>query len=256
MGQNSKTISCLSEKKFAARPKLLGRSRSIGGNTASQRKLTVGAVSPEIATDVLPRGTKKLKKGIQMNRRSVSTQFANVFVLLDELSDRVPADLVGALEMLRYEISCARDVSIGSCVSGAGVAPEVLRSLINNADAGMAQSHLQRRLLLSLHEYSPFNVSANEGAALLTRLVVTTPAGMPVEGAAELAMLRYCNLLTADECSLDAQYIEIILRESLGLSGDLPVRDVDIAMRKAEAQAFLNYLQGFASSGRKLQLVA
>lgn len=191
-----------------------------------------------------------------MNRKSVSTQFKNVFVLLDELSNRVPEDLAGALEVLRYEITYARDVAIGSCVSGTGVAPEVLRSLVSYADAGRARLYLERRLLASLREYSPFGVSPEEGATLLTRILVTTPSGTPVSGAAELAMYRYCGLLERDECSLDASYIEIIVRESLGLSGDIPDRAVDVAARENEAQAFLNHLSGYVSPARKLQLVA
>lgn len=191
-----------------------------------------------------------------MNRRLVSAQFRNVFVLLDELRGRAPADMDDAFELLRYEITCARDVSIGSCISGSGVAPEVLRALINDADVGAARSYLEARLLFALCDYSPFEVAPQKAAALLTRLLVTTPPGTLVDGAAELAMFRYCGLLEQDECSLDAQYIEIIIRESLGLHGDAPDREFDVAMRHREAQAFLNHLSGLAALAPHMPFVA
>ena len=57
--------------------------------------------------------------------------------------------------------------------------------------------------------------------------------------AAELCAIRFCELTSIDIASYEATYIEVIIRESIGLPGDHHLSDQILLSLEKNAQRFL-----------------
>ena len=74
----------------------------------------------------------------------------------------------------------------------------------------------------SLSTYSPKGIDAWRAAKIITDLVKSIEGIDDPTAVCELASFRYCNIFGIDICDSDAIYLEIVIRESLGLFGDIP----------------------------------
>jgi len=123
------------------------------------------------------------------------------------------------LEMKLFELkrlSILSAISIHPCP---GVArPE--GSVSNNGDASCEA--VFERLLRTLSAYSPMNVDARRAATIITDLVRSIKNFDGPDAVCEQASIRYCKIFGIDLCDPDAIYLEIVIRESLGLFGDIP----------------------------------
>lgn len=163
-----------------------------------------------------------------MNREQVSASFDQAFAALYELrqlltdSDDVRFNrAVEALEVARFR-------AIIACIGYAAPESILVKNLIAESQGDYFFIHILRKLVKSLRILSPGDIDPDKGAELIVNLLASTPLGIAPDAAAELAMIRYCKLNDIDECGPLGVYIELIVRECLGMTPELPPSSAEV----------------------------
>lgn len=84
-----------------------------------------------------------------------------------------------------------------------------------------------RRIYRVLSAYSPKDVNPSKAARILIHLLEKVKIGNDPNKACEAVSLRYCGVFDIDACGSDAVYLEVVIREAIGLYGDVPASPVE-----------------------------
>ena len=179
-----------------------------------------------------------------MSRNILAEEFDQVIELLADAISKPEAEHKMALELALSNTQALKRSAICNCI------PSAPSSLTLGLEAGSGDDHkfiitsrLFKRLQRSLMAYCPGRIGAAEGSKILLHLIANTSNLVDPDLACEVASLRYCGVAAIDECSSDAIYIETVLREALGMFGDLPPKPIEVERTKQRCKMVLSILQ-------------
>lgn len=163
-----------------------------------------------------------------MNRSEISTLFDQAFASLEELRHHIPEYAVGNLDDVMMKLASARFISLISCVGYAPIENSVIEAMVSSVSSTKCEDYITKRIVKSLSDFSPGQIDPTNGAELIVSLLARTPLGVAPDMAAELTMIRYCRLNDIDECSASAAYLEVVIREGMGLISDVPPSEAEV----------------------------
>lgn len=179
-----------------------------------------------------------------MNRIALAKHFDTVVgdIRTYRESELKPTEYwLAKLEMKLIEL---RRLSILSAISidpNSGVAQNGSTvSKTTNAD----YDHTCEKVFRSLNVYSPNGKDARRAAMMILDLFSNVKADDDPNKICESISFRYCGIVGIDLCSPDAIYIEIVIREALGLFGDQPPSPYEITESIRGASEILRSLNG------------
>jgi len=157
-----------------------------------------------------------------MNRISLAEKFDEViaYVAVARENDAKPSTYwLAKLEMAINELrrqSVLNAASLQPCFDPATIE----RSC--SQDRQLVLDIVHDRLLRSLYAYSPLGIEPKRATKVLIELLTRVGVGDEPNRACEAVSLRYCGIFGIVDCSPDTVYLEILVRESIGLYGDIP----------------------------------
>lgn len=158
-----------------------------------------------------------------MNRENVAIAFEDLWSALESTLDGSPY-AIGKNSLLRRAFDEARKVALTSCVCYQTRGSSKIREIASSGDREAARYFISSWLYSNLSLYSPSKIESRRAARILMDHILGKTTARNCGELAEFVAYKYCVLTGVNTSSLEAFYIESIVREAMGLPGDTDVR--------------------------------
>lgn len=158
---------------------------------------------------------------VQRMNRELITNSLNKLWLEIEVAIKFGVESDEAFGELRKSFETAKGIAIMSCASYQARDEREIKRIISTRDHSGAINYIREWLITALKAFSPMKVEPRRGSSTILDLIVRNRQARTATDLAEIVSCKYAIMIGLRANSLEALYIEAIVRESLGLPGDL-----------------------------------
>lgn len=159
----------------------------------------------------------------KMNRENVAIALDDLWAALEITLDRSP-HAIGKNSLLRRTYEEARKIALTSCASYQTRGASKMKEIASTGDREAARNFISSWLTSNLSLYSPSKIEPKRATRILMDFILARTAAKSCGELADFAAHKYCVLSGIHTTSVDAFYIEVLVREAMGLPGDTEVR--------------------------------